>query len=609
MTEPARQLQPPAPANEAACLGVTRSFKGRPWRQRGTDEAEALRIAQSHGVPEIVARLVAARPALGAGPEAILNPSLRGQLPDPSKLADMDAAACRLADAVERGERVAIFGDYDVDGGTSTALLLRVLTTLGAPPLTYIPDRMTEGYGPNPAAFASLASAGARVVVTVDCGTAAEAALGSARALGLDVIVCDHHQPPDVLPPAVALVNPNREDDSSGCGHMAAVGVAFLLAVALVRELRARGRFAGGGQAEPDLLALLDLVALGTICDVVPLRTVNRVLVAQGLKVMARWSNPGLRALAEVARVSGPPTPYVAGFVLGPRLNAGGRIGRAGLGVELLGGEAGPALIERAQALDAYNRERQEIERGALDDAVERVRSRWGGGLPPVLVLAAPGWHPGVVGIVAGRLKDRFRRPTLVIGLEDDTPFALGRGSGRSIPGVDLGAAISAARAEGLLESGGGHAMAAGLTLRAGAVPALDLFLADRLGPAVEAALAGDALDIDGLLRPAAATLELAAALERVGPFGAGNPAPVFALPRLRVDWAQMVGQGHIQANLSDEAGNRLEAIAFRCAEEPLGHALMERQGRLFHLAGRLKADSFRGETRLKLQIEDGAPV
>ncbi|MCP5433437.1 MAG: single-stranded-DNA-specific exonuclease RecJ [Alphaproteobacteria bacterium] len=598
----------PGEAPGRPVLGVARSLAGRPWRERPLDLAEAVRLAQRLGVPEIVGRLVAGRRGLDPCPESVLCPSLKGLLPNPSDLRDMDSAAERLADAVARGERIAIFGDYDVDGATSTALLARFLRALGAEPVLYIPDRMAEGYGPNAPAMARLAEAGVSVVVTVDCGTQAHEALAAAKGLGLDVIVCDHHQTAGGLPPAHAVVNPNRPDDGSACGHLAAVGVAFLLAVAVNRCLRGRAFFAGG-RAEPELLQLLDLVALGTVCDVVPLVTVNRALVAQGLKVMARWANPGLKALAEVANAEGAPSVYHAGYLLGPRVNAGGRIGRASLGAELLSTDDPAAARERAVALDGYNRERQAIERVILDEALDLCRRRWGDALPPVVTLASASWHPGVVGIVAGRLKERLRRPVIVIGLDGEGPAATGKGSGRSIHGVDLGGAVAEARAEGLLRAGGGHAMAAGLTLAAESLPALEAFLAERLAAPVAAALAGDCLTVDGVLTPRGADGALLAHIERVGPYGAGNPEPVFALPRLRVDWAREVGEGHLQLALADETGARLDAIAFRARGTALGTALADRTGRLFHLAGRLKADRYRGEGRIRLQIEDAAAV
>ncbi len=484
-------------------LGVDRSFGGRRWRWRAAGDAAALALAQRLGVSEIVGRVLAGR---GVGPEEgplYLEPRLREQLPDPSVFRDMDRAAARLAAAVRGGERIAVFGDYDVDGATSSALLKRFFAALGVAVRVYIPDRLTEGYGPNPAALRRLRDEGASVVVTVDCGTTAHAALAAAADLGLDVIVVDHHVAESGLPPALAVVNPNRLDESGAHGQLAAVGVAFLLAVAVNRELRAAGWYDGTGRPEPDLRRWLDLVALGTICDVVPLTGVNRALVSQGLKVMARRANPGLAALADVARLSEPPGAYHAGFVLGPRVNAGGRVGEADLGARLLATDDPEEARRLAHLLDEHNRERRRIEEGVLAEALAAAEAMEDA---PALLVAADGWHPGVIGIVASRLKERFNRPAFVVAFDG----AVGKGSGRSIGGVDMGAAIIAARQAGLLIDGGGHAMAAGFSVERGRLEALRRFLVERLGGEIAAKGIVPGLAVDGVISVPAATLDLA---------------------------------------------------------------------------------------------------
>ncbi|RME67999.1 MAG: single-stranded-DNA-specific exonuclease RecJ, partial [Alphaproteobacteria bacterium] len=473
-------------------LGVARSLLGQGWYARTAPAHLAEALAQRLGVPEIVGRVLAARGVGLDEAEAFLEPSLRLAMPDPSVLAGMDEAAARLAAAVRGGEDVVIFGDYDVDGATSAALLIRFLRAAGGRARHYIPDRLREGYGPNAAALQRLAAEGAGLVVTVDCGIQSFEALAAAGAAGLDVIVVDHHRALPELPPAVAVVNPNRLDDASGLGHLAAVGVAFMLAVAANRALRSAGHY-GAARREPDLLGLLDLVALGTVCDVVPLTGLNRAFVRQGLKVMAARGNAGLRALADVAGLDEPPAAYHAGFLLGPRVNAGGRVGEADLGTRLLSLDDGAEAARIAAHLDALNQERRDIEASVLDAALAKVGDPGGA---PVIVAAGRGWHAGVVGIVAARLKDKFRRPTLVVALED----GVGKGSGRSIAGVDLGAAVIEARRRGLVQAGGGHAMAAGVTVAEDRLDDLRAFLTETLAGPVAAARAEPGLGLDGLL-------------------------------------------------------------------------------------------------------------
>ncbi|NNG05063.1 MAG: single-stranded-DNA-specific exonuclease RecJ [Inquilinus sp.] len=559
-----------------------------------------MALSQRHGLPELVGRILAARGVAVDDAEAYLDPTLRALMPDPSALKDMDRAADRIARAIEAGERIAVFGDYDVDGATSAALLLRYLRALGGDPLLHIPDRMTEGYGPNAPALRRLQEAGAGLAITVDCGTMALEPLAAAAAGGLDIIVLDHHIAAAKLPAAHAVVNPNRLDDSSGLGNLAACGVTFLTLVAVNRALRRDGAFAG--RAEPDLLGLLDLVALGTVCDVVPLTGLNRALVIQGLKVMARRHNPGLRALSDVARVTERIGAYHLGYILGPRVNAGGRIGRSDLGARLLSTEDEAEAAEIAAILDSHNDDRKTIEAEVQRAAMALLDGRDDPG--PVAVAAGEGWHPGVVGIVAGRLKDRYDRPTCIVALEG----GIGRASCRSVPGVDIGAAVAEARAAGLLESGGGHPMAAGFAVRADNLAALVAFLHDHVrgqgrGPLVPVT------QFDGTLAIGAATPALAATVERLGPFGAGNPEPRFVLTAARAVAARVVGADHVSCFLTGAEGGRLKAIAFRALETPLGQALLDPAGAPLHLAGVLRVDRWKGQERAQFQIDDGAPV
>lgn len=585
-------------------LGVERSLTGRRWELRAADERAGLALAQRLGLPEPVARALAARGVDEAAAEAFLEPSLREQLPDPDRLAGMAEAAARLAEAVRRGERVAVFGDYDVDGATSAALLQRFFRAVGLELLVYVPDRLKEGYGPNEAALLELRRQGVELLVTVDCGITAYEPLQAAREAGLEVIVVDHHAAEPRLPAATAVVNPNRLDDASGLGGLAAVGVAFLLVVAVNRALREAGWYVAG-RPEPKLLQWLDLVALGTVCDVVPLTGLNRALVVQGLKVMARRANPGLRALGEVAALDERPGAYHLGFLLGPRVNAGGRVGEAGLGARLLATEDAAEAAAIAARLDAWNRERRVIEAQVLDQALGQLAA---GPEPEGLVfVAGQGWHPGVIGIVASRLKERFSLPALVLALQDD---GLAKGSGRSVPGLDLGAAVLAARQAGLLVNGGGHPMAAGLTVAAVGVAALRDFLQPRLAAELRRLDWQPALGFDGTLTPRGADGRLLRDLERLAPFGAGNPEPRWVLPHLRLVRADPVGAGaeHLRMVAAGEDGRRLKAIAFRAFESPLGEALQRRgEGRLLHLAGKLRADAWSGPEAVQLVVDDAA--
>jgi single-stranded-DNA-specific exonuclease len=590
-------------------LGVEHSACGRVWRDRLDERgaARALAIAQRHDhVPELLARILAARGVEVDAVASFLDPTVRALMPDPDTLADARMAATRLADAVARGETVAIFGDYDVDGATSAALLGRYLRHCGLRPVIHIPDRLFEGYGPNAEAIRALAGQGATLLVAVDCGTTSHEPLLTARELGLDVIVIDHHQADERLPAALAVINPNRLDDLSGLGDLAAVGLVFMTVVALNRELRRRG-FWTPERAEPDLLGFLDLVALGTVADVVPLKGLNRAFVAKGLIALRRRANPGLTALMDVARLNGPPEPWHLGFLLGPRINAGGRIGRATLGVDLLMQDDPSECARLAAELDRLNRERQAIEAATVAQAEAEAMAALGvEEKGAVVVTAAEGWHAGVVGLVAARLKERFGRPAFAIALE---PGGMGTGSGRSIAGIDLGRAVRQAVSAGLLLKGGGHAMAAGVTLRRDALGAFRAYLEDTLAPAVEAARREDALLIDGAVTAAAANGDLMATIARAGPFGAHNPEPVIALPAHTLAYAEEVGQAHVRARLRAGDGSTIDAIAFRAVGQKLGSALAQSRGRSVHAAGTLCLDRWNGVERVQLRLVDLAPA
>ena len=582
-------------------LGVERSVCGRRWRLRAGDALEGQAIAERLALPEILGRLLAQRGIDSDHAPGFLAPRLRDQLPDPSHLLDMETAASRLVRAVRDGETIAIFGDYDVDGATSAALLVRFFAAVGGRTRVYVPDRLCEGYGPNTPALLRLRDEGVRLVLTVDCGTNAHQPLAEAAEAGLEVIIVDHHVAEPLLPRAAAVVNPNRLDEKSPHRGLAAVGVAFLLVVAVNRALRRAGWYTNGS-AEPELLQWLDLVALGTVCDVVPLTGVNRALVAQGIKVARRNTNPGLAALAAVAAIGEPLDAYHLGFLLGPRVNAGGRVGEADLGARLLATDDPALAADLAGRLDVYNRERREIEARTLEAAIAAVE---GAAQSPVLAFAAgEDWHPGVIGIVAARLKERYERPACVVALAD----GIGKGSGRSIAGLPLGPAVIAARQAGLLINGGGHAMAAGFTVAADRLDALRQFLADRLGDGLASERLTPELSIDAVLSLGAAQGELIDQLDRLAPFGAGNPEPRFVFPAIRVAHAEPVGSGHLRCALADPLDTgRLKAIAFRVAGTPLGQFLAETQGAAIHLAGHLRRDGWRGGDAVQLTIEDAA--
>src|SRR6516162_7052400 len=584
-------------------LAIERSVCGRRWRLRAGDELEGQAIAERLALPEIVGRLLAQRGIDRNYAPGFLAPRLRDQLPDPSHLRDMDVAVVRLVRAVREGETIAVLSDYDVDGATSAALLARFFAAVGGRTRIYVPDRLREGYGPNTSALLRLRDEGARVIVTVDCGTNAHLPLADAAAVGLEVIVVDHHAAEPQLPSAAAIINPNRLDEESPHGALAAVGVAFLLVVAVNRALRRVGWYVGA-RTEPDLMGWLDLVALGTVCDVVPLVGLNRAFVAQGIKVARRNANPGLMALAAVAGVNEPLDAQHLGFVLGPRVNAGGRVGAADLGARLLATDDPTLTADLARRLDEYNRERRDIEARTLEAAVAMVEAT---AQSPVLIFAAAeDWHPGVIGIVAARLKERYERPACVVALT----AGVGKGSGRSIAGVPLGPAVIAARQAGLLINGGGHTMAAGFTVAAEKLDALREFLADRLGDGLDHERLVPELQVDAALSLAAAQAELIGHIERLAPFGAGNPEPRFVLLGVRVEHTEAVGNGHLRCALADPFDTaRLRAIAFRAVGTPLGQFLAETSGAAIHVAGRLRRDNWRGGDAVQLAIDDAAPM
>ncbi len=587
-------------APTASLLGVERSLSGKRWQARAGDERLALALSQRHGLSDLVGRLLAQRGVTLESAADFLEPSLRRALPDPSHLLDMDRAAARLAAAIQASESVAVFGDYDVDGATSSALLARFFRAVGQTLRVYIPDRITEGYGPNAPALQKLQAEGVRLVITVDCGISAHAALQAASDCGLQVVVVDHHAAEAALPPAYAVVNPNRLDETSPHKSLAAVGVTFLLVVALNRALRQAG-FYSAERPEPNLLGWLDLVALGTVADVVALGGLNRVLVAQGLKVLAERHNPGLAALTTVARIDKRLTATHLGFYLGPRVNAGGRVGTPDLGVRLLATEDPAEAASLAARLNELNQERQQIEALVLEQALQQVEAA---GPPEGLVFACDeGWHPGVIGIVASRLKDRYNLPALVVALDG----GIGKGSGRSVPGLDLGRLVLAARAAGLLVNGGGHPMAAGLTVAREKLEELRAFLAAGAAADLARVAWQPALSLDGVLSAAGATADLVAQTERLAPFGMGNPQPRFAFAGLRLASLDTVGENHLRCRLEGPDGRSLRGIAFRALDNELGQGLLAARGRAVHIAGRLELDSWRGGDAVQLLIEDAA--
>ena len=603
MTLPASALPAEAPP---AFLGVTQSVTGKLWRDRldARGAARALAIAQRYQLPEMLSRVLAGRDVAIEDVPDFLDPTIRKLMPDPFTVTQMEIAAKRIADAALRGEKVAIFGDYDVDGATSAALLAWHLRHCGLDPLIHIPDRLFEGYGPNTEAVRALAAKGATLLIAVDCGTTSVEPLAEAKRLGLSVVVIDHHQCGVELPEVDALVNPNRPDDLSGLGYLAAVGLTLVTLVAVNRELRARG-FWTGEMPEPDLLGMLHHVALGTVADVAPLIGLNRAFVAKGLIAMRRRDHVGHTALMDVSRLSGPPEAWHLGFMLGPRINAGGRIGRADLGVRLLLEADVSEAARIAAELDRLNSERRLIEQAAEAQAEAEAFASLGlEDKGSVIVTASEGWHPGVVGLVASRLKEKFGRPAFAIALE---PGGIGTGSGRSISGVDLGKAVRQAVADGLLLKGGGHAMAAGVTLRKERLAEFRAYMESMLAHDVAQSRHANELFIDGAVTARGATPEFVAMLNRAGPFGSGNPEPVVALPSHQLIFADEVGQAHLRVRFKSGDGAILNGIAFRAVGQKLGQALAQHREQVLHVAGSLAVDRYQGSERVQIRVLDVA--
>ncbi len=590
-------------AEKRLFLGVKRSVTGLCWEHRLNERQEmtALAIAQGHGVPDIVARVLAGRGVTAEETERFLDPTIKNMLPNPASLTDMERAAERLAQAIRNREKVAIFGDYDVDGAASSALLKRFLAHYGVEAEIYIPDRIFEGYGPNPDAMRELAGRGAKLIVTVDCGTNSAASIDAALLAGAEVVVLDHHQVGGPLPVAVAVVNPNREDDLSGQGHLCAAGVVFLALVQTARILRIERPDA----EQPDLLSMLDLVALATVCDVVPLSGVNRAFVVKGLLAIRQQKNAGMAALARVSRIGEPIGTFHLSFLLGPRINAGGRIGDAALGSRLLATDDPVEAGKIAEILDRLNQERQAMEQDMLAEARAEADAELAGGAgPAIVVTASPKWHPGIVGLLASRLKDHARRPAFAIAFN---PNGVGTGSGRSVTGFDLGKLVREAAERGLIVKGGGHAMAAGITVEREKLGALRAFFEERAAADVFRLQDEETLHIDAALAADGATLALLDTLEKAGPFGAGHVAPVFVLPRHKLVDAKPVGVSHIRADLRSESGGRIQAIAFRAVDTALGEFLFGNRGATIHVAGTLSGNHWNGNRTVQFRIMDAA--
>jgi single-stranded-DNA-specific exonuclease len=590
-------------ADKRIFLGVKRSATGLRWEHRLNERQEmaALTIAQSHGVPDIVARVLAGRGVTAEGAERFLDPTIKDLLPDPASLTDMERAAARLAAAIRKREKVAIFGDYDVDGAASSALLKRFLAFYEVDAEIYIPDRIFEGYGPNPEAMRELAGRGATLIVTVDCGTNSGPSIDAALLAGAEVVVLDHHQVGGALPMAVAVVNPNREDDLSGQGHLCAAGVVFLALVQTARVLRIERPDA----AQPDLLSMLDLVALATVCDVVPLTGVNRAFVVKGLVAARQQRNAGIAALARVSRIGEPLGTFHVSFLIGPRINAGGRIGDAALGSRLLATDDPVEAGQIAETLDRLNQERQQMEQQMLAEAKAEADAELAGGSgPAILVTASQNWHPGIVGLLAARLKEHARRPAFAISFNAN---GVGTGSGRSVAGFDLGRLVRDAATEGLIVKGGGHAMAAGITVHRDRLGALRAFFEERAAADVFRLQDEEVLDIDAALAAEGATLTLLETLEKAGPFGAGHVPPIFVLPRHRLEDARLVSTNHIRVDLRSDGGGRIKAMAFRAAETALGDFLVNGRGSTVHVAGTLSVNHWNGNRSVQFRVIDAA--
>lgn len=576
-------------------LGVEKSCRGLKWVMRSDDEAAVTQLEQDHGLDNLTARLITGRNVTTDAVDTFINPTLRATMPDPSSMQDMDKAAGFILDAVQARQKITIFADYDVDGGSSAAQLIKWGRAFGVEMELYVPDRVKEGYGPSIEAFEQLKSDGNDLVITVDCGAAARAPLESAKSLDLPIVVIDHHLMHGDLPPCAALVNPNREDDKSGLGHLAAAGVTFMVLVALNREARRREL-----ENVPNLLDFIGLTAIGTLCDVVSLTGLNRALVSQGLKVLSQGGNIGINALADIAGTNPPFTTYDCGFILGPRINAGGRIGKAEMGAELLSTENSQLAYAHAAELDRVNTARKTLQDQMINEALEEAAK-----LPAdsaVTIVDMSGWHPGIIGIVAGRLKDRFDKPAIVIGVNDE---GMGKGSGRSMPGVNLGEAITAARDAGILLSGGGHAMAGGLTVEASKIAELTSFLNAHLADDVKEARRNLSIKVDALIAPGAVSQAIIDVIDVVGPYGAGNPQPIFGFSDLRIAYAERVRGGHVRCAFEDGVGGRLSGICFQADQSGLSDILLDPNAPRVHVAGRLKANSWQGRQKVDLQLVD----
>ena len=583
-------------------LGVNHSLCDRFWELKRVDEAQVRALSNQIGGSDILARLLAGRRIGPDDVDAFLAPKLRDTFPDPASFQDMDKAAEITLDALVAGQRVVCFADYDVDGGTASAILTRYFRAWGQELGLYVPDRLTEGYGPSPAAFEHLKSIGTELVITVDCGAAAKEALAHAQEIELPIIVLDHHLMQGALPPCAALVNPNRPDDQSGQGHLAGAGVAFVFAAAMNRLAAKRGVAPAVGL--PDLMQWLDLAALGTLCDMAPLTGVNRAFARQGLKIMSAGQNAGIRALADVAGIGDIHSVYHATFMLGPRLNAGGRVGDPWLAAKLLATDDRAEAIALAEKLHALNDQRKAVESLILEEATQQAEKVLAeNSEQSVIVAAGEGWHPGVIGIIAGRLKDRFHLPAVCIGWGDGLgPVA--KGSARSVRGVNIGDAIAAAARDGIIISGGGHAMAGGLSIKPEDISSFTKWLNTHIGAYQTELTAARGLDIDAVMSVGAATTEFVEKIEQIGPFGAEAPQPVFVLSNVHISGSKRVGANHVRFSAEDASG-RMDGIAWRCADDPLGQALLK--GGKLHIVGRLKADEWNGRRRVQFELVDAA--
>ena len=590
-------------------LNVDRSLLSSRWRTPAVNEDHIARMVQAHGLPEIVARLLVARDITPDMVESFMTPRLSRDFPDPFKLKDMRVAAEFMADAVESGRKIALFADFDVDGATSTGILARFFRALGVDVPFYIPDRMAEGYGPNINALKKLRADGADLVLMADCGTTAFDVVAQGRALGLDIVILDHHEAEEKLPEATFTINPKRKDDESGYDMMAACGISFMLCVAVNSVLRDRGYFSD--RAEPDLKALMDILALGTVCDMVPLVGPNRLFVRTGFDQMTHQPNTGIAALLQVAGVKTAPDTYTCGFILGPRINAGGRIHKADLGARLLTTDDAEDAKNIAWTLNDCNDKRKDMQAEMMAHALKLVEDQ-GLDQHPVILVGDESWHPGLNGLVAGRLVEKYKKPAAVIAYAPGHDSELeGRGSGRSVPGINIAAAFIDARNKDLIIKGGGHAMAAGFTILPDQIPAFRDFLYAHIADQAAGHVAVSDVQVDGVLSVRGAKLDVIRKINSAGPFGQGNPEPLFVLPNVKIISADIVGDGHVRTLVSDAdgGGTGMKAMAFRAGDTPVGEAILKGKGKVLHLAGRLKINTWQGRESVEMHIEDAAFV